>query len=73
MDDREHDVTTSSSRKPCDQEFLRAEAGKRHPQDTGDFLLVSRFEQAQAGHEDAREGLHVRFCMHRIHPSWSGS
>lgn len=54
MDGREHDVATSSSQKPCDQEFLRPEVEKRHPQDTENFLLMSKFEQAQTGHEDAQ-------------------
>jgi len=54
MDGRKHDETTPPPQESSHQEALGAKTGESHVQRVGDLLLVSRFEQAQAGNVDAQ-------------------
>lgn len=58
MDGRKHDETTPPPQESCPQDALCAKAGESHAQEVGNLLLVSRFEQAQAGNVDAQAFFH---------------
>jgi len=66
MNSREHDVPISPPQNLCHQEVLPTKSGDRHARKAGESLFKLRYEQAQAGDEEALLFLHEQLCCQNV-------